>query len=158
MGNYDRRFPTPFRHYRPRTHKVFGIICSTRDGKYLLVCGKKSGKWSFPKGHMESGETALECARRELYEESGITLPDDIGYVTVKPSRNRDGNNAEYFQYVVDVEIPVSINDNLEIGKGGWFTLPEIQLMDGNIDVTNFGSQKGFPPCRPRRINDLAIV
>ena len=144
----ERRFPNSFRHYRPRTHKVFGIICSTKDDKYLLVCGKSSGKWSFPKGHMKGGETALECARRECYEETGLTLTEEIGYTTMKLSRNRDGNNAEYFRHYVDTELPLNIVDKNEIGSGGWFTLPEMQRLEGNIDVMNFATQNGFPPIR----------
>ena len=148
MRTLDGRFPSSFRHYRPRTHKVFGIICETSDGKFLLVRGRFSMKWSFPKGHMKGAETALECARRELYEETGIKLPCEIGYDTVKFSRNRDGNNSEYFRCQVDSEIPLDIVDQNEIGDGGWFSLAEIQRLEGNIDVTNFALQNGFPPTR----------
>lgn len=94
---------------------------------------------------MQGTETALECARRELYEETGVILPDGIGYDTVKLSRNRDGNNSEYFRYEVDVELPVNAIDKNEIGEIGWFSLPEIQRLNGNIDVTNFALQNGFP-------------
>jgi 8-oxo-dGTP pyrophosphatase MutT (NUDIX family) len=147
--NEERRFPTSFRHYRPRAHKVFGVICSTPDYKYLLVRGRTGGKWSFPKGHMEGSETALECALRELREETGIRLnTESMSYTTTKLSRNRDGNNSEYFICSVDTELPLSIEDNDEISEGGWYSLSEIQHMNGNIDVTNFGIQNGFPPVR----------
>ena len=33
-------------------------------------------KWSFPKGHIEEGETPLECAKREFYEETHVKLHD----------------------------------------------------------------------------------
>jgi len=97
---------------------------------------------------MKGGETALECARRECYEETGLTLTEEIGYTTMKLSRNRDGNNAEYFRHYVDTELPLNIVDKNEIGSGGWFTLPEMQRLEGNIDVTNFATQNGFPPIR----------
>jgi mRNA-decapping enzyme subunit 2 len=149
MYQRERVFPSSFRHYRPRTHKVFGIICSTPDEKYLLVCGRTGGKWSFPKGHMKGSEQAMDCALRELYEETGIQLPrETIGYSTVKLSRNRDGNNSEYFRCYVREELPLNIIDNMEIREGGWFTLCEMQRLNGNIDVTNFGIQNGFPPIR----------
>ena len=52
-----------------------GIIKCTTTGKYLLVKGF-TGKWSFPKGHREKNETPLDCAKREIYEETGIQLQD----------------------------------------------------------------------------------
>jgi len=98
---------------------------------------------------MKGSEQALECALRELYEETGIVLPrETVGYATVKLSRNRDGNNSEYFQCCVPEEIPLNIIDSNEIREGGWFSLTEMQRLNGNIDVTNFGIQNGFPPLR----------
>jgi len=102
---------------------------------------------------MKSSELAIDCALRELYEETGITLPrEGITYSTVKLSRNRDGNNAEYFRCCVPEEIPLNIIDNNEISEGGWFTLCEMQQLNGNIDVTRFGVSNGYPPVRERPI------
>ena len=96
----------------------------------------------------------MDCALRELYEETGIELPrETITYSTVKLTRNnRDGNNAEYFRCCVPKEIPLNIIDNNEISEGGWFSLCEMQRLNGNIDLTNFGIQNGFPPIREGRI------
>lgn len=49
-----------------------------RDGKReYLVLMQTNGSWSFPKGHMEPGETETETALRELYEETGLTVPGE---------------------------------------------------------------------------------
>ena len=40
--------------------------------EYLLLFQKKSQTWSFPKGHMEAGETEKETALREVLEEIGL--------------------------------------------------------------------------------------
>lgn len=37
---------------------------------------KKRDTWETQGGHIENGETPLECARRELFEESGIKDAD----------------------------------------------------------------------------------
>lgn len=42
------------------------------DIEYLVIKHSK-GHWSFPKGHIEKGETKLETARREVEEETGIS-------------------------------------------------------------------------------------
>lgn len=57
----------------------------------LLARNIKSGHWSFPKGHMEEGETEEETARREIKEETGLDVLLDTGFretVTYSPKRN----------------------------------------------------------------------
>ena len=46
-----------------------GIIL-IHDDSVLLLQGAK-GSWSFPKGHGEVGETAMDTAVRETWEETG---------------------------------------------------------------------------------------
>ena len=61
-------FPQAFSSFRPRHQKVYGAICISSEGRVLLVKGRLSGKWSFPKGHMEPFESGNQCALRELFE------------------------------------------------------------------------------------------
>lgn len=59
-----------------KTDRSFGIIPVHTDatGKpYFLLIRHTAGHWAFPKGHAEKGETELETARRELFEETGIS-------------------------------------------------------------------------------------
>ncbi|NLJ16890.1 MAG: NUDIX domain-containing protein [Clostridiales bacterium] len=57
----------------------------------LLIKHIKSGYWSFPKGHMEEGETEVETALREIFEETSIEVFIDEGFreiVTFSPRRD----------------------------------------------------------------------
>lgn len=47
------------------------VILSEYQGKILLSQHKSRNTWETQGGHIEPGETPLEAARRELYEESG---------------------------------------------------------------------------------------
>ena len=47
------------------------VILSKYHGKILLSRHKERDTWETQGGHIECGETPLEAARRELYEESG---------------------------------------------------------------------------------------
>lgn len=47
--------------------------------EYLIVLQAYSQCWSFPKGHMEPGESEEETALRELWEETGLTAELDTG-------------------------------------------------------------------------------
>lgn len=49
------------------------VTLSEYDGKILLSRHKNRTTWETQGGHIEAGETPLEAARRELYEESGAT-------------------------------------------------------------------------------------
>jgi ADP-ribose pyrophosphatase YjhB (NUDIX family) len=53
-----------------RTHSAGGVV--TNDEGKVLVVSQHGTSWSLPKGHIDPGENALEAARREIYEESGV--------------------------------------------------------------------------------------
>lgn len=55
-----------------KTTKSAGGIVINPKGKVLIV-SQKGTSWSLPKGHINKGENALAGAKREIYEESGIT-------------------------------------------------------------------------------------
>lgn len=54
----------------------YTVICSNYQGKWILSRHKKRDTWETQGGHIEAGETPLACARRELFEESGIEDAD----------------------------------------------------------------------------------
>ena len=51
--------------------KSAGGVVLNKDSLLLLV-NQNNNSWSLPKGHIDEGESALEAAKREIYEESGI--------------------------------------------------------------------------------------
>jgi len=51
------------------------------DRKYLIVYNKKE-KSGFPKGHIEYGETELQAASREIFEETGLKVDLDTNFRT----------------------------------------------------------------------------
>lgn len=79
----------------PLYEKTSGAVLYTeRDGerRYLLV-KSSSGHIGFPKGHIEYGETELENAKREIFEETGLPFsphPDfraEYTYTTLENTR-----------------------------------------------------------------------
>lgn len=54
----------------------YAVIVAKYQGKWIFCRHKKRSTWEIPGGHREPGETALEAARRELYEETGATQFD----------------------------------------------------------------------------------
>lgn len=82
------------------------VIVRRKDGKILIGLRKGShgaGTWSVPGGHLELGETVLQCADREVIEETGLIgvyrLCELGRYVhTVMPAQ--DGGNTYVTLYV----------------------------------------------------------
>ena len=58
-----------------------GIILNELEE--IVIVNQNHDSWSLPKGHLEKGETLLETAIREIYEETGlinISLNKDLGF------------------------------------------------------------------------------
>lgn len=56
----------------------------------LLIKNTNGGHWSFPKGHVEKGETEEETALREIKEETGIDVVLDTSFrqvITYAPKK-----------------------------------------------------------------------
>lgn len=54
-----------------QTMSAGGIIINP-DGRIAIV-NQKHRSWSLPKGHVEENEDLLEAAKREIFEETGIS-------------------------------------------------------------------------------------
>ena len=75
-----------------------GVFVRTPAG-YVLLKRKGSygeGEWSLPGGHLEFGETAEACARREVLEEIGVSL----GAISVVPYWSEDFFPLHGKQYI----------------------------------------------------------
>ncbi len=79
----------------------------------LLIKHVNSGHWSFPKGHVESNETEVETALREIKEETGIDVIIDPTFrETVSYSPKKDTQKvvvyfiakAKNFEYIPQEE------------------------------------------------------
>lgn len=64
--------------------KLAALAVLVQDGRVLLVKRRNppdAGLWGFPGGHVEPGETAMQAAVRELWEETGVSA-QPVGYIT----------------------------------------------------------------------------
>lgn len=78
--------------YRKRGEKIEVLIVHP-SGEY-----NKNALWSIPKGHIEKDEVAELAARRETWEETGVTCPEkltSLGFVDYKSKKRVHGFAGE---------------------------------------------------------------
>ena len=61
---------TVYRVGQLKTYK-YVVIFAQYNGKWIICKHKERDTWETSGGHIEAGETPLEAAKRELYEETG---------------------------------------------------------------------------------------
>jgi len=102
------------------------------DGALLVQRGKGAyrGYWSLPGGAIGLGETAVEAARRELMEETGL-LALDLTLGDVADAILRDAGGAVDTHYTIAVYVTDRISGTLAVGAdamdAGWFG-PEARM------------------------------
>ncbi len=112
------------------TNQVYGSIFVSDQQKVLVVKGRESGKWSFPKGHPKKGESGFECARRETLEETGLELSNEFERVLLLAT------GAYYL--VRSSECDCSTQDAEEVEEIAWKSFDELRRARVNIDINTF--------------------
>lgn len=64
-----------------RQVKSCGVILFRRQPELSFLLMKHPHRFDLPKGHIEPGETEIECALREMWEETGVPMD----HVTLDP-------------------------------------------------------------------------
>ena len=114
LGNDDQSYVPSMEKEGAKEITVAGLVLVARDpgGRALLLQravssdDPASGKWEYPGGHLEEGESPLEGAIREWKEEVGCPLPPG----EVKASQVQPNGIYQLFVYVVESEDVLDIN------------------------------------------------
>lgn len=108
-----------------------GVILNPQMNRILLVRGvKSSDSFSFPRGKINSGESPIACAAREIYEEAGLKvdhLLHEKDCVAQDMRKSAMGQFVTLFFVVVD-EVGMSTKPTVlnEIGAIQWHSISKL--------------------------------
>ncbi len=130
----------------------FAVIIAKSNGKYVFCRHRDRDTWEVPGGHRECGESILDTAKRELYEETGaldfsiepvcvysVTSPDSFegresfGMLFYAEIRSFE---PELHSEIEEIEITDTLPDR--------WTYPLIQP-----GLLQFAKEKGYPEAVP---------
>ncbi|KXK19829.1 MAG: NUDIX hydrolase [Fimbriimonadaceae bacterium] len=107
VGKYGRQqlsfFPAP---YRAPLRSFAVLVFAWKDDK-VVVCDISHRGWSVPSGRVEHGETSLEAARREAFEEAGLQV-SELNYMGCYQVRDRKETRwVDAFSGLVESMTPI---------------------------------------------------
>ena len=112
------------------------IVVWVDAGEVLLVrsvYGERA--WGFPGGVMSRREDPVDCALRELLEETGIdVVADDLSLIGSHTQRS-----ARHIDHVFRLDAPrrdgsADVPDRLEIAEVGWWPLDALPVLRHEAD------------------------
>jgi mRNA-decapping enzyme subunit 2 len=129
--NHMRAFEE-FLLYKTRVPVRGAIMLNKAMDSVVLVKGwKKGANWSFPRGKINKDEDDLDCAVREVYEETGydireaglVPADEDVKYIEITM---REQHMRLYVFRDVPMETHFEPRTRKEISKIQWYRLSEL--------------------------------
>ncbi len=130
-------------------NQVYGSILISNRNRVLVIKGRLTGKWSFPKGHARDNETESEAAARETYEETGFYPPLNFDRIVHLAT-------GTYYVYSCN-EFQPEPRDVKEVAASEWMDLKSLRSVSVNVDINTFLRQYASTLMRPMYMKNTYI-
>jgi 8-oxo-dGTP diphosphatase len=104
-------------------------IIAVKENKIILIkrnLQPEKGKWALPGGYLDWDETAEECAKRELKEETGYNSEVEFFTVISDPKRDSGKQNVAIVFSAKLFEKETVFDKNNEVSELKWFDLDKL--------------------------------
>ena len=98
------------------------------DGFEFCLITSSAGRWKFPKGFVEPGETLTEAALKEAFEEAGLhgrVVGDPIGYYEIQ----KKGRPRNVIALLMEVSRSDAVWEEADARQRRWVTPEEAHLL-----------------------------
>ena len=95
------------------------------SGIMYLLARHNGGHWSFPKGHVEQGETEVDTARREIWEETGLSAKIDTDFRQVVTYYPKPGIVKDVVFFLATIIDGTEKAQEEEIAEIRWFSFED---------------------------------
>ncbi|KAI0639426.1 DCP2-domain-containing protein [Trametes polyzona] len=124
--DHERTFAS-FMQYKTRVPVCGAIMLNDTWDKCVLVKGwKSSAGWGFPKGKINEQEPEHRCAIREVLEETGYNLENQLDPENVIQLSIKEQTISLYIVPGVPEDFPFQTRTRKEISRIAWFRLSDL--------------------------------
>lgn len=117
------------------------VYCKDADGDWCVLSSVRGeeaadfrGFWNCTCGYLDFDETMKDCAMRELYEETGLLIDEDIVKligIEDSPEANRQNVTARFAAFIEDAvtddfTFSKAHNEGEEVGEIKWIKLADV--------------------------------
>jgi ADP-ribose pyrophosphatase YjhB (NUDIX family) len=100
-----------------------GCVVLNNQNQVLLVSKVGEDVWTFPKGHVEQGESSEEAAIREVLEETGCNVEIVRQLFDICYTKKSTGELVRVVMFLANNFGKVSLAENTTVSK--WFSLED---------------------------------
>jgi 8-oxo-dGTP pyrophosphatase MutT (NUDIX family) len=107
--------------------KAGAIVLSKQDPSLVaLLYRSKQDDWSFPKGHVEEGEDVFETTRREIAEETGLSVRLVEEPLPSMEYDHLSGDHVVVYMFLMQSEDDSALKAEFEGDKIVWVNSAEV--------------------------------